>query len=1044
LASPFGMITECNADGSNCLVVVNNGAGGGNLAADARDPSVANNGTVAFSALYGVDGRCTPGAQGVCARHIFVMDAEGAGVRQLTSNPQDSSQFGGDSDPAVSPDGTMVAFVSNRAAASDPNGNLSRPPQIFVVNVDGSGLRQVSPIQFDPNGNPTGDIQSLAWSPDGTTLAFNGFRTERTLCGDYFGLAVPHNVIGTIALNGTGETHRACLDAPHSTSMKALDWSPDGTLIAFGRSTDIGNPAIAFIDLSGQGRFAAGLSVNQLGVSCGQSHCIGFSPESSQLAYQNGSGNISRIHLDGSQRVDTAITFGNGLAWDSGTVPAAAQVTLAPDPIEVWPTFPQQTYPAVLDAAGHPFLRTAHTFNIAWDYGADRCAQIGPYGLVMYNSTGTGRGTLDVTNAGRTSNGVIVKCWAAPPCTYTLSPSSVNVSATGGPGAVTVVADPGSNQSTCPWLAAGNAAWIAITSGSSGRGTNPVRFTVAANTGAARQGTMTVAGQTFTVNQDAAGVVPPTLHTIRGQVRDRNDTGVPGITLSVGGSAVATTTTDADGFYAFTLVAVVAGGTYTITPSRAGFVFAPASRTFTNVVADVQAAFFIASPGVFTRYFAEGATGSFFDTQIALLNATGAATQATVRFLRSDGQVITVPLALAGIARATINPETLQGLEAASFSTVIESTEPLIADRTMRWDQSGYGSHAETSIASPLTRWYLAEGATTGRFNLYYLLQNPANQAAQVEIRYLLPAPAAPVVRTYTVRANSRRTIWVNGEAPELAETDVSAVLTSTNDVPIIVERAMYLDSNGQLFGAGHASAAVPDPSTSWFFAEGATGPFFNMYILLANPNATPAEIEARYLLPSGTVVTRRYVVGGNARLTISVNNEDERLAATPLSTTLTSTNAVPILAERSMWWPAIPLVTEWQEGPTSAGATRSGEKWGLAEGEAGGPFGVQTYVLIANTSGSAGQAQVRVVFEDGSTAQLSTPLSLPANSRTTVSIGAAFPQAANRRFGVIVESLGSPAAQIVVERAMYSDAVINGRLVIWAAGTNAVGTRLR
>ncbi len=61
-------------------------------------------------------------------------------------------------------------------------------------------------------------------------------------------------------------------------------------------------------------------------------------------------------------------------------------------------------------------------------------------------------------------------------------------------------------------------------------------------------------------------------------------------------------------------------------------------------------------------------------------------------------------------------------------------------------------------------------------------------------------------------------------------------MVTSKNSVPIIVERAMYFDANNQLFGAGHASAALANPSTSWFFAEGATGPFFNMYLLIANP----------------------------------------------------------------------------------------------------------------------------------------------------------------------------------------------------------------
>jgi hypothetical protein len=43
------------------------------------------------------------------------------------------------------------------------------------------------------------------------------------------------------------------------------------------------------------------------------------------------------------------------------------------------------------------------------------------------------------------------------------------------------------------------------------------------------------------------------------------------------------------------------------------------------------------------------------------------------------------------------------------------------------------------------------------------------------------------------------------------------------------------------------------------------------------------------------------------------------------------------------------------------------------------------------------------------------------------------------KRFGVTVESLGATPAQLVVERAMYSDA--GG--VTWAAGSNALATRL-
>ena len=50
------------------------------------------------------------------------------------------------------------------------------------------------------------------------------------------------------------------------------------------------------------------------------------------------------------------------------------------------------------------------------------------------------------------------------------------------------------------------------------------------------------------------------------------------------------------------------------------------------------------------------------------------------------------------------------------------------------------------------------------------------------------------------------------------------------------------------------------------------------------------------------------------------------------------------------------------------------------------------------------------------------------------------FPETRGRKFGMLVESIGAAPAQIVVERAMYSDA--NG--VDWAAGTNALATKLQ
>ncbi|MBK6424872.1 MAG: S8 family serine peptidase [Blastocatellia bacterium] len=83
-------------------------------------------------------------------------------------------------------------------------------------------------------------------------------------------------------------------------------------------------------------------------------------------------------------------------------------------------------------------------------------------------------------------------------CTYSISPTSASPAAGATTGTVSVTAGTG-----CTWTATSNAAWLTITSGTSGSGNGSVGYSVAANTGAARSGTLTIAGQTFTVNQAA-------------------------------------------------------------------------------------------------------------------------------------------------------------------------------------------------------------------------------------------------------------------------------------------------------------------------------------------------------------------------------------------------------------------------------------------------------------------------------------------------------------------------------------------------------------
>ena len=147
--------------------------------------------------------------------------------------------------------------------------------------------------------------------------------------------------------------------------------------------------------------------------------------------------------------------------------------------------------------------------------------------------------------------------------------------------------------------------------------------------------------------------------------------------------------------------------------------------------------------GFVITYLAEGATGVTFDTRLAVANPTASPALVLTRFQKGDGTTIRDYRVVPPMQRATIDVESLAGLEAAEFSTLVEADVQVVVDRTMTWDQSGYGSHAERGILTrTATKWYFAEGATFGSFNLFYLIQNPNTQAAQVRVTYLLPAGA--------------------------------------------------------------------------------------------------------------------------------------------------------------------------------------------------------------------------------------------------------------------------------------------------------------
>jgi len=125
--------------------------------------------------------------------------------------------------------------------------------------------------------------------------------------------------------------------------------------------------------------------------------------------------------------------------------------------------------------------------------------QGGATSLSAVAGTGTYYVRMRARNAcgtGAPSNEVVLVVPSGQGCSFVVSPTAQSAPAAGGSFSATVAAAP-----TCAWTAGSNASFIGITSGASGTGSGTVTFSVAANDGAARTGTLTIAGQAVTVSQ---------------------------------------------------------------------------------------------------------------------------------------------------------------------------------------------------------------------------------------------------------------------------------------------------------------------------------------------------------------------------------------------------------------------------------------------------------------------------------------------------------------------------------------------------------------
>jgi len=120
--------------------------------------------------------------------YLYAVDVKGGAIRPLVTKK------GGWSNPIVSPDGRTVAFTGH-----DYGTQSYRADEVWVVGIDGSGLRALTTYDRDPG--------ALRWSPDGSGVFFS--LAEQGTSNVYFAGLHGGNRVGVARLHCRGNAHRS-------------------------------------------------------------------------------------------------------------------------------------------------------------------------------------------------------------------------------------------------------------------------------------------------------------------------------------------------------------------------------------------------------------------------------------------------------------------------------------------------------------------------------------------------------------------------------------------------------------------------------------------------------------------------------------------------------------------------------------------------------------------------------------------------------------------------------------------------------------------
>jgi hypothetical protein len=240
---------------------------------------------------------------------IFVMNADGSDIRQLTDNPEGTI----DEEPSWSPDGSRIVFSRNPLDLSGvdplPAGNSRR--DLYTVSVGGTELTKLV-------GGPTDDF-GPDWSPDGSRIVFARFVDPTSDGPD----SLPQ--IWTIAQDGT--------DAIQLTrgggSAQDPAWSADGSMLSFSD----GGSDIYLIGADGEGLHRLEIP-SGWGEEAESPYGASWSPDGTRLTFSAGGEqghDIFVVDLDGSnlERLTGPGAEDNEPSW---IAPSEASATGTPSP----------------------------------------------------------------------------------------------------------------------------------------------------------------------------------------------------------------------------------------------------------------------------------------------------------------------------------------------------------------------------------------------------------------------------------------------------------------------------------------------------------------------------------------------------------------------------------------------------------------------------------------------------------------------------------------------------------------------------------------